>query len=121
VICALVLVPVFYAILRDPNAPRNALAPAPGAVPLPDRAHLDNDDRPTRAPARGPRERRSRGPGREDRAAVAEARTAPCAELQTFRAKAIELGHPSLATAALIGWEWLQREEDIFATFDVTH
>ena len=31
------------------------------------------------------------------------------------------MGLPSLATAALIGWEWLQREDDIFATFDVTH
>ena len=31
------------------------------------------------------------------------------------------MGLPSLATAALIGWEWLQREEDIFATFDVRH
>ena len=30
-------------------------------------------------------------------------------------------GYPSLATAALIAWEWLQRERDIFATFDVTH
>ena len=29
--------------------------------------------------------------------------------------------HSSLATAALIGWEWLQREVDIFATFDVSH
>src|SRR6516165_7366248 len=27
----------------------------------------------------------------------------------------------SLATGALIGWEWLQREVDIFATFDVSH
>jgi len=42
-------------------------------------------------------------------------------ELQAFRAKAIELGLPSLATAALIGWEWLQREIDIFATFEVAH
>jgi hypothetical protein len=42
-------------------------------------------------------------------------------ELQAFRAKAIELGLSSLATAALIGWEWLQREIDIFATFEVTH
>ncbi len=30
-------------------------------------------------------------------------------------------GPPSLATAALIGWEWLQREEDIFGVFDVSH
>jgi hypothetical protein len=33
----------------------------------------------------------------------------------------VALGHPSLATAALIAWEWLQREEDIFASFDVRH
>jgi hypothetical protein len=50
-----------------------------------------------------------------------ETPTASYAELQAFRAKAIELGHPSLATAALIAWEWLQRERDIFATFDVAH
>jgi hypothetical protein len=53
--------------------------------------------------------------------ASAETSTATFAELQAFRAKAIELGHPSLATAALIGWEWLQREADIFATFDASH
>lgn len=47
--------------------------------------------------------------------------TATFEELQAFRAKAIELGHPSLATAALIAWEWLQREKDIFASFDVAH
>ena len=50
-----------------------------------------------------------------------ETPTATFAELQAFRAKAVELGYPSLATAALIGWEWLQREEDIFASFDVPH
>jgi hypothetical protein len=50
-----------------------------------------------------------------------ETPTATFAELQTFRAKAFELGLASLATAALISWEWLQRERDIFATFDVTH
>jgi hypothetical protein len=50
-----------------------------------------------------------------------ETPTATFDELQAFRAKAIELGFASLATAALIGWEWLQREQDIFATFDVTH
>ena len=27
----------------------------------------------------------------------------------------------SLGTAALIGWEWLQRQIDIFATFEVMH
>jgi hypothetical protein len=50
-----------------------------------------------------------------------ETPTASFAELQDFRAKAIEMGLPSLATAALIGWEWLQRESDIFGSFDVTH
>jgi hypothetical protein len=50
-----------------------------------------------------------------------ETPTATFAELQAFRAKAIDMGLASLATAALIGWEWLQREKDIFATFDVTH
>jgi hypothetical protein len=50
-----------------------------------------------------------------------ETPTATFDELQTFRAKAVELGLSSLATAALIGWEWLQREVDIFATFEVTH
>jgi hypothetical protein len=50
-----------------------------------------------------------------------ETPTATFAELQTFRAKAFEMGLASLATAALISWEWLQRERDIFATFDVAH
>jgi hypothetical protein len=50
-----------------------------------------------------------------------ETPTANYADLRAFRAKAIEMGLPSLATAALIAWEWLQREEDIFGTFDVAH
>jgi hypothetical protein len=50
-----------------------------------------------------------------------ETPTATFEELQAFRARAKELGLPSLATGALIGWEWLQREIDIFATFDVAH
>ena len=50
-----------------------------------------------------------------------ETPTATYEELQAFRAKAVEMGLPSLATGALIGWEWLQREVDIFATFDVAH
>ncbi|MGM4958126.1 hypothetical protein [Bradyrhizobium sp. 604_D8_N2_3] len=50
-----------------------------------------------------------------------ETPTATFEELQIFRAKAIEMKLPSLATAALVGWEWLQRETDIFATFDVSH
>jgi len=47
--------------------------------------------------------------------------TATFEELQSFRTKAIAMGLPSLATAALIAWEWLQRERDIFATLDVGH
>ena len=50
-----------------------------------------------------------------------ETPTATFAELKAFRAKAIEMGLASLAIAALIGWEWLQREADIFGSFDVTH
>jgi hypothetical protein len=50
-----------------------------------------------------------------------ETPTATFEELQTFRAKAIGLGLPSLATGAQMGWDWLQREVDIFATFDVSH
>jgi hypothetical protein len=50
-----------------------------------------------------------------------ETPTATLAELRAFRAKAIEMGLPSLATAALIGWEWLQREIAIFATFEIGH
>jgi hypothetical protein len=50
-----------------------------------------------------------------------ETPTATYEELQIFRAKAVEMGLPSLATGALIGWEWLQREVDIFTTFSVMH
>jgi hypothetical protein len=50
-----------------------------------------------------------------------ETPTATFDELEAFRAKAVEMVLPSLATAALIGWEWLQREVDIFATFSVSH
>jgi hypothetical protein len=50
-----------------------------------------------------------------------ETPTATFEELQAFRARAKEMGLPSLATAALIAWEWWQREKDIFASLDVTH
>jgi hypothetical protein len=50
-----------------------------------------------------------------------ETPTAIYEELVAFRTRAIEMGLSSLATAALIGWEWLQRETDIFATFAVEH
>jgi hypothetical protein len=50
-----------------------------------------------------------------------ETPTATFEELQAFRSKAVELGFTSLATAALIAWEWLQRVEDIFGTFEAAH
>jgi hypothetical protein len=50
-----------------------------------------------------------------------ETPTATLEELQALRGKAIEIGLSSLATAALIGWEWLPREKDIFGTFEVKH
>jgi hypothetical protein len=50
-----------------------------------------------------------------------ETPTATYAEVESFRSKAGELGLSSLATAALLTWEWWQREEAIFSVFDVTH
>jgi hypothetical protein len=50
-----------------------------------------------------------------------ETPTATYDELLAFRAEAKKQGLPSLATAVLITWEWLQREIDVFATFDVDH
>jgi hypothetical protein len=50
-----------------------------------------------------------------------ETPTATYDELQAFRAKAVELNLSSIATAALVGWEWLQREKHIFGAFDVSH
>jgi hypothetical protein len=50
-----------------------------------------------------------------------ETPTATYEELEAFRAKAKEMELRSLATAALIGWEWLQRQTDIFGTFSVAH
>jgi hypothetical protein len=49
-----------------------------------------------------------------------ETPTATYAELASFRAKAREMGYGSLATAALLAWEWWQREEAIFADFCAT-
>jgi hypothetical protein len=43
------------------------------------------------------------------------------AELAAFRATAIEMGYPSLATGVLIGWEWLQRKAHIFIRFTAEH
>jgi hypothetical protein len=43
------------------------------------------------------------------------------AELQVFRAKAVETGFQSIATGALIGWEFLQREHHIYTAFKAEH
>jgi hypothetical protein len=47
--------------------------------------------------------------------------TATWDELIAFRAKANELGYRSVATAALVAWEWLQREEHVFGAFEISH
>ena len=60
---------------------------------------------------------KNRAPG----TAPNETPTATWDELVTFRAKAIELGYSSIATAALTAWEWLQREEHVFGAFDIRH
>jgi hypothetical protein len=60
---------------------------------------------------------KARAPGQ----AVRETPTATWDELQAFRATAIERGNRSLATAALVAWEWLQREEHVFGAFEIQH
>ena len=42
-------------------------------------------------------------------------------QLMTFRANAIGMGYPSPATAAMMGWELLQRKAHIFIRFEVKH
>ena len=42
-------------------------------------------------------------------------------EYRFFVRKADAMGYRSIGTAAMIGWEWLQREEDIFGTIAWTH
>lgn len=60
---------------------------------------------------------KARAPGQ----AVRETPTARWDELVAFRATAIDLGYRSIASAALVAWEWLQREEHVFGSFDITH
>lgn len=60
---------------------------------------------------------RSRPPGQP----VKETPTANWEELLAFRHTARKLGFYSLATAALLSWEWLQREEHVFGAFDIAH
>jgi hypothetical protein len=52
---------------------------------------------------------------------VRETPTATWEELVAFRRKANELGYRSVATAALLSWEWLQREEHVFGAFEISH
>lgn len=42
-------------------------------------------------------------------------------ELSAFVAKADELGHRSIGTAALIAWHWLQREVDVIGRLSWSH
>ena len=60
---------------------------------------------------------KARAPGQ----AVRETPTATWDELVAFRATAVDLDYRSVATAALVTWEWLQREEHVFGSFEVTH
>ncbi|WFU75402.1 MULTISPECIES: hypothetical protein [unclassified Bradyrhizobium] len=60
---------------------------------------------------------KSRAPGRP----VRETPTANWDELVAFRVAARKLGFYSIATAALLSWEWLQREEHVFGAFDLAH
>ena len=50
-----------------------------------------------------------------------ETPTATWHELQLFRSKAVDLGYQSIATASLLAWEWLQREEHVFGLFEASH
>jgi hypothetical protein len=60
---------------------------------------------------------RARAPGQPSH----QTPTATWGELVTFRAAAKKLGYSSVATAALLTWEWLQREEHVFGAFEISH
>jgi hypothetical protein len=60
---------------------------------------------------------RTRAPGQPAR----ETPTATWDELVAFRMAAKKLGYSSVATAALLAWEWLQREEHVFGAFEISH
>lgn len=73
-----------------------------------------------RVPAINPFSRmglKTRAPGQ----AVRDTPTATWEELVAFRAAAKGLGYRSVATASLVTWEWLQREEHVFGAFEVAH
>jgi hypothetical protein len=58
-----------------------------------------------------------RAPGQLPR----ETPTANWEELVAFRAAAKKLGYGSVGTAALLAWEWLQRQEHVFGAFEISH
>ena len=60
---------------------------------------------------------KARAPGRP----VRETPTATWDELLAFRAAAVDRGYRSVATASLLTWEWLQREEHVFGAFEIEH
>ncbi|WP_334525147.1 hypothetical protein [Bradyrhizobium sp. AZCC 2230] len=60
---------------------------------------------------------KTRAPGQ----AARHTPTATWDELIAFRATATRLGYDSIGTAALLTWEWLQREEHVFGAFDISH
>ncbi len=60
---------------------------------------------------------KSRAPGQPAR----ETPTATWDELVAFRISAKKLGYNSVGTAALLTWEWLQREEHVFGAFEISH
>ncbi|WP_076867004.1 hypothetical protein [Bradyrhizobium mercantei] len=60
---------------------------------------------------------KARSPGKP----VRETPTATWDDLVAFRQAARKLGYFSVATAALVTWEWLQREEHVFGAFEITH
>lgn len=73
-----------------------------------------------RVPAINPFSRmglKARAPGQ----AVRETPTATWEELVAFRAAAKDRGYRSVATASLVTWEWLQREEHVFGAFEIAH
>jgi hypothetical protein len=60
---------------------------------------------------------KTRAPGQP----VRETPTATWSELVAFRVAANKLGYGSVGTAALLTWEWLQREEHVFGAFEISH
>ena len=60
---------------------------------------------------------KTRAPGQP----VRETPTATWDELVAFRTAARKLGYHSVGTAALLTWEWLQREEHVFGAFEISH